>query len=290
LERFSAASLRTVPLILLGTAVYAFGLHYFVIPNELMEGGLTGVSLILNYALGLPVSYTTLILNIPLFWLGWKTIGKYAMAFTVLGTVSISAFLRAMEVAIARGWIAPFRFEQDFILTALYAGITLGAGLGLVFRFGGTTGGTDIIARLLNKKKGWSIGQIILIIDAVVLCTSLLYIPKEKVLYTLVAVFVASRVIDFITQGAYSAKAFTIITDRGKEVAAAVTREMDRGVTLFPAVGGFSNKDKTVVYSVIARNETRKMKAVVRSVDPNAFMIVSDVQDVLGEGFRANES
>lgn len=270
-----------------GTAVYAFGLHYFVIPNELMEGGLTGIALLLQYAFGLPVSVTTLVLNIPLFALGWKTMGKTAMMYTIWGVLTLSLFLRLMEIAIGRGYIVPFRSQQDFFLATLYAGLTIGIGLGIVFRFGGTTGGTDIVASLLSKSKNWSIGQVILSVDVLVIGSSLLYIPKEKVLYTLVAVFVASRTIDFINEGAYSAKAFTIVSDLAEEMAQVITREMDRGVTLFPAKGAYSQASKNVVYSVVARQEMRQLKAIVKRIDPQAFLIISDVHDVLGEGFRA---
>lgn len=270
----------------IGTAIYAFGLHYFVLPNELMEGGLTGISLLLHYSLDLPISVTTLVLNIPLFILGWKTIGRSAMLYTVLGAVALSFFLRVMEIGIERGWIVPFRTEQDFFLSTLYAGLTLGIGLGIVFRFGGTTGGTDIIASLLSKTRGWSIGQVILAVDVLVIGTSLLYIPKEKVMYTLVAVFVASRTIDFITEGAYSAKAFTIMSSDGELIAETITRELERGVTLFPAKGAYSQASKNVVYCVVSRQETRRLKTIVKRIDPNAFIVISDVHDVLGEGFK----
>lgn len=288
MNKYGKELLRSWLPITLGTAIYAFGLHYFIIPNELMEGGLTGIALLFNYSLDFPVSVTTLVLNAPLFFLGWKTIGKTAMIHTVFGTLMLALFLRIMEIAIEKNWIVPFQAENDFFLATLYAGVTLGIGLGIVFRFGGTTGGTDIVARLLNKTKGWSMGQIILVIDVLVIGTSLLYIPKEKVLYTLVAVFVASRTIDFITEGSYAAIAFTIMSDKGEELAQAITREMDRGVTLFLAKGAYSQTDKKVVYSVVSRQETRKLRMIVKEVDPHAFIIMSDVHDVLGEGFRGN--
>jgi len=280
------SSIHQVLMILLGAAIYAFSLHYFVISNELMEGGVTGISLLLKYAMGLPPSMTTLMLNAPLFLLGWKTLGRMQMALTVLGTLSLSFFLWVMELLIRKGWIIPFHTEQDYFLATLYAGLTLGAGLGIVFRYGGTTGGSDIIARLGNKKKGWSMGQVILTIDALVIGVSLFYIPQEKVLYTLVAVFVASKTIDFITEGAYAAKEFTIITEMGEELSRLITKELERGVTLFPAKGAFSQREKNVVYCVVGRSEVRRLKNLVRSVDPQAFMIISEVHDVLGEGFK----
>jgi uncharacterized membrane-anchored protein YitT (DUF2179 family) len=285
--RISPRSLfsRYLP-IMIGTAIYAFGLHYFIIPNLLMEGGITGIALLLNYSLSLPPSITTLVLNIPLFILGWHVFGKYTMASTIFGTVSLSFFLWLMELAIEYQWLNPFYTQDDYLLVALYAGVTLGAGLGIVFRYGGTTGGSDIIARIAQKKRGWSMGQFILVMDVVVIASSLFYIPKEKVLYTLVSVFIASRMIDFIQEGAYAAKAFTIITEHPEAVAAAITREMDRGVTLFPAKGAFSQEPKQVVYCVVYRHEMRRMKALIRDIDPRAFLVISDVHDVLGEGFR----
>nr|WP_150959824.1 YitT family protein [Aneurinibacillus sp. XH2] len=276
---------RNIIPIVLGTAIYAFGLHYFVIPNELMEGGMTGVSLLINYALGIPPSLTTLVLNVPLFLVGWRVFGNQAMALTVLGTLFLSFFLWTMEMLIGYGWIIPLAGE-DYFLVTLYAGVTLGAGLGVVFRFGGTTGGSDILARIINKRKGWSMGQIILAIDVLVIGSSLLYIPKEKVLYTIVVVFIASKMIDFVTEGAYAAKAFTIVTENGELLAHRVTSELERGVTIFPAKGAYSRKDKEVLYCVVARQEARRLKMIIRSVDPTAFIIIADVQDVLGEGFK----
>lgn len=275
--------------IMLGTAVYAFGLHFFVIPNELMEGGITGIALLLNYAAGFPPSITTLLLNIPLFFLGFRVFGRQPMTLTLLGTLSLSFFLWVMERLIGLGWIAPFVSRQDYLLAALYAGVTLGTGLGIVFRFGGTTGGADILARIGNKWRGWSIGQVILVLDVLVIGASLLYIPLEKVLYTLVAVFISSKMIDFITEGAYEARVFTIISDHGEEIARKITLELDRGVTLFPANGAFSGDPKIVIYSVVSRQEVRRMKQLIFSIDPSAFIIIGNVHDVLGEGFRPGE-
>ncbi|MFC4103699.1 YitT family protein [Paenibacillus xanthanilyticus] len=281
-----SALLRQVPLITLGTAIYAFGLQYFIIPNQLMEGGVTGIGVLLNYALGLPLSISTLLLNIPLFIIGWKVLGKSQMGLSIYGTVSLSFFLWLIEKGVEAEWIEPFQTSHDYILAALYAGVTTGAGLGIVFRFGGTTGGADIIARIASKTRGWSMGQIILTLDAFIIGASLLYISKEKVLYTLVIVFIAARVIDFIQEGAYAAKAFQVFTDHGPEISALITKEMERGVTLFDAKGAYSGQQKQVVYCVIARHEIRRLKTIIRSIDPRAFVVISDVHDVLGEGFK----
>ncbi|MZQ84430.1 DUF2179 domain-containing protein [Paenibacillus sp. 5J-6] len=273
--------------ITIGTAIYAFGLHYFVISNELMEGGVTGVALLLKYVLNVPPSVSTLVCNIPLFYLGWRVFGKGPMLYTIYGVVSLSFFLWVMEQLIHNNWLIPFHTTQDYFLATLYAGITLGTGLGLVFRFGGTTGGSDILARIGNKKRGWSVGQVILIIDVIVIGTSFLYLPKEKVLYSLVAVFVTSRLIDYISEGAHAAKAFTIISDEAVPLSEAITKELDRGVTLFPARGAYSGNNKEVLYCVVYRHETRRLRELIQSIDPRAFIIIGEVHDVIGEGFKA---
>ena len=150
--------LRLVLPILIGTAIYAFGLHYFVLPNQLMEGGVTGIAVLLNYAAGWPLSLSTLALNVPLFLLGWKTLGRGQMMYTFIGVVSLSAFLALMERLIALHWLIPFQSKQDYMLAALYAGVSLGTGLGIVFRFGGTTGGVDIIRASLHapEESAWA--------------------------------------------------------------------------------------------------------------------------------------
>jgi uncharacterized membrane-anchored protein YitT (DUF2179 family) len=278
--------LRMIVPILIGTATYAFGLHYFVIPNQLMEGGVTGIAVLLNYAAGWPLSISTLLLNIPLFLIGLKVLGRNQMLYTLLGIVSLSGFLALMEQLIEHRYLIPLQSTTDYMLAALYAGVTLGAGLGIVFRFGGTTGGVDIIARIVARYKGLSMGQIILTLDVLIIGLSLLFISVEKVLYTLVTVFVASKLIDFIQDGAYAAKAFSIISEHSEAIAAQITLELERGVTLFQAKGAFSGQHKQVVYCVVQRQEIRRLKSLVRNIDPRAFIVINEVHDVLGEGFR----
>lgn len=272
--------------IIVGTAIYAFGLLYFIIPNQLMEGGVTGITVLLNYAFNIPPSLSTLMLNIPLFLVGVKILGGRQSIYTGIGIVSLTFFLWLIEKWIDQGWIIPFQTEHDYILASLYAGVTLGAGLGIVFRFGGTTGGSDIIARIFNRKLGYSMGQVILALDILIIGASLLYIPLEKILYTLVAVFIASKVIDFIQEGAYSAKACTIISDKAPGIADRLTTELERGVTLIPAIGAYSKQAKHIAYCVVSRQEIRRLNEIAKSVDPRAFIIINDVNDVHGEGFK----
>lgn len=276
---------RIVP-ILIGSGIYAFSLHYFVIPNELMEGGVTGLSLLLFYVTGVPPSITTLLINFPLFLMGWKSLGRPAMVYSIIGTMGLSVSLWMMETWITVGSLHPFQSEEDMLLAALYAGVTIGGGLGIVFRFGGTTGGADIIAKLVHKWRGWRIGKTLLVIDAIVITSSLLYISLEKVLYTLVVAFIASNVIDFIQDGAYAAKAFMIISERPEEICTSIETQLQRGVTLLQAKGGHTYKDRKVVYCVVNKQEARKLKLMIKTIDPHSFVVINDVHDVLGEGFH----
>lgn len=278
--------LQAIIAIIAGSAIYAFGLLYFIIPNELMEGGVTGITVLLNYAFNISPSISTMVLNIPLFLIGLKILGKRQSIYTGIGIASLTLFLWLFELLINRGFVVPFRTEHDYILASLYAGVTLGAGLGIVFRFGGTTGGSDIIARIINRKFGFSMGQIILSLDILIIGLSLFYIPLERILYTFVAVFIASKVIDFIQEGAYAAKAFTIISDRAADIAEHISTEMERGVTLIPAVGVYSKQAKHMIYCIVSRQEIRRLTEIAKSLDPRAFIIINDVNDVHGEGFK----
>mgnify|MGYP000965999334 CR=1 FL=1 len=286
--RRTDGGIRVLVPVAAGTAIYAFGLHYFVIPNTLMEGGVTGIGILLYYIFGWPLSVTTLLLNVPLFAAGWKVLGRQSMAMTLYGTLCLIVSLWLMEQAVNAGLIVPLAGRGDLILPALYAGVTLGAGLGIVFRFGATTGGIDIAARILVRRYGWSMGQTILVIDAAVIGSSLFFVPVERVLYTLVVTFIASKVIDFVQEGAYSGKAFTIITDRGDEIAEAITRRLERGATILPARGGYTKAARDVVYCIVGRSEARALRQLVHEIDPKAFFAISDAHDVIGEGFREN--
>lgn len=278
--------MKTILPILLGTAIYAFGLLYFIIPNQLMEGGVTGITILLKYAFGISPSLSNLILNIPLFFIGWKVLGGRQIIYTGVGIGALTFFLWLFENMIHAGWISPFQTERDYILASLYAGVTLGSGLGIVFRFGGTTGGADIIARIMGRKYGFSMGQVILTLDILIIGLSLFYIQKENILYTLVAVFIATKVIDFIQEGAYAARAFMIISDHAEQIADTITKDMDRGVTLIPAIGAFSKQAKHIAYCVVSRQEIRRLSRIAKSIDPRAFIIISEVHDVHGEGFK----
>lgn len=273
---------KNIIMILLGALIFAFGVNYFTIPNRLAEGGLTGITLILKYLFNLSPALVNLVLNIPLFIIGWRELGRLSMLYTILGTTAFSLFLWLTE---GIGTPVP----DDLLLAALYAGVTVGLGLGIIFRFGGTTGGADIIARLLSKHLGWSMGRTMFAIDLTVILSSAYFLGREKAMYTLVAVFIGARVIDFVQEGAYAAKAALIISNSAAQISAEMMQEMNRGTTLLKGRGGYTGDDKEVLYCVVSRNELTRLKRVVHRVDPYAFIVVNDVHDVHGEGFSFSE-
>ncbi|WP_240375568.1 YitT family protein [Bacillus piscicola] len=273
-------------LIFFGSAIMSFGLVYFNMQNNLADGGFTGITLLLYFMFQINPALSNLVLNIPLFFIGWRLLGKTTFVYTVIGTVSISFFLWVFQ----EFPLLYLPLQDDMTLVALFAGVFLGTGLGIVFRFGGTTGGIDIIAKLGFHYFGWSMGRTMFVFDALVITSSLIYLDYREAMYTLVAVFVASKVIDIIQQGAYSAKAAFIISEKNEAISQAIMSEMDRGATFFRGIGTFTGSDKKVLYCVVGKNELVRLKNVVEKIDPHAFVTVNSVQDVIGEGFTLDEN
>lgn len=273
---------QNIVMILIGALICASGVNYFTIPNQLAEGGVTGITLILKYLFDFSPAIMTMVINIPLFILGWRELGNMSMLYTILGTTAFSLFLWLTEDI---GMPVP----DDILLAALYAGVSVGLGLGIIFRFGGTTGGVDILARLFHKHFGWSIGRTMFAFDLAVILSSAYFLGREKAMYTLVAVFIGSRVIDFVQEGAYAAKAAFIVSNSAVQISAELMKEMNRGATLLKGKGGYTGLDKEVLYCVVSRNEITRLKKMVHRVDPYAFIVVNDVHDVHGEGFSFTE-
>lgn len=283
---FYGLKIRNMVFILLGSAIFAFGLVNFNMQNNLAEGGLTGITLLLYFLFTIDPSISNLVLNIPLFFIGWKQLGRTSFIYTILGVVSLSVFL-----SIFQRFPVSMPLHEDMTLAALFAGVFIGIGLGIIFRNGGTTGGVDIIARLVEKHLGWNMGKTIFLFDLFVIGISwLLYLNYKEAMYTLLAVFIASKVIDFMQEGAYSAKGATIVSNRNPEISEKIMKEMERGVTILKGKGSFSKQDLEVLYCVVSRGEIFRLKQIITSIDPHAFVVVSDVHDVLGEGFTLDEN
>ncbi|MFT0559551.1 YitT family protein [Bacillus cereus] len=285
----SKLKMRNIIFILIGSAIFSFGIVNINIENHLAEGGFTGITLLLYFLFKFDPSYSNLILNIPIFFIGWRLLGRTTFLYTLIGTFSVSLFLwifQRYEVLNLH-----LNLQNDMTLAALFAGAFIGIGLGIIFKYGGTTGGVDIIARLAHKYVGWSMGKTMFMFDAVVIVVSILtYLSYREGMYTLVSVFIGAKVIDFMQEGAYAAKGATIISEKNDEIAAKILSEMERGATFLKAVGSYTKVERNVLYCVVAKNEIVKLKNIITSVDPHAFVAVSDVHDVVGEGFTLDEN
>jgi uncharacterized membrane-anchored protein YitT (DUF2179 family) len=262
-----------------GAFLFTFALNNFIIANRLAEGGLVGISLLGLYLYDIPVGITFFILNVPLLIIGWKRFGRIFILKTVWGVVTVSIF--------AELTIGLFEMSVgDKLLAALYGGVFSGIGLGIIFRYGGTTGGADIIARLVNHHFGWSMGRTMFLIDVVVITSTAFLIGKEKAMYSLVALFVAARVIDVVIEGVSNSRALFIVSDQSQQIARQIHDELERGTTLLKGVGGYTGRHKEVLYVVVSREEIGRVQEICREHDPNSFIVVNDVHDVLGEGFN----
>jgi uncharacterized membrane-anchored protein YitT (DUF2179 family) len=265
--------------ILAGSFLFTFGLNNFIIANKLAEGGFVGISLLGLYLYKIPVGLSFLILNIPLFLISWRRFGNVFVIKTVLGVVAVSVFAEFTKGLFTMG-------VNDRLLAALYGGVFSGLGIGLIFRCGATTGGADIIARFANQSLGWSMGRTLFMIDVIVITSTAFIVGKDNAMYSLVALFVASRVVDVVVEGVSTSKAMMIISDHTPEIADMIQRELERGTTLLKGTGGYTGQNKEVLYVVVSRDEIGRIQEMCRTIDPHAFLVVNDVHDVLGEGFN----
>ncbi|KJS83517.1 MAG: hypothetical protein JM58_12545 [Peptococcaceae bacterium BICA1-8] len=266
--------------IIIGSFLYAFGLNYFIIANHLAEGGFTGIALILYYTLGWPVGTVILIGNIPLLIISWKLWGWEFISKTILGVVATALFIN-----ISAGYQLPV---DDLLLAALYGGVSTGAGLGLVIRYGGTTGGADIIGRLFNHYWGIRMGKFYLVFDFLVISTVAIFFGLTISLYSLVTIFVFSRFADYIIEGLDAANQALIISEHSEQIAQAIDKELERGFTYIKGKGGYLGKDKEIILCVVGKWQIFRLKRIVKSIDSKAFVIVSDVYEALGEGFKTD--
>nr|WP_171001165.1 YitT family protein [Secundilactobacillus hailunensis] len=267
-------------MITIGCAAYAFALIKFNIANQLADGGISGVTLILKGLFNFNPAYSTILINIPLILFGYRFLGRRAIIYTLYGTVMLSVFLWIWQ-------LVPLSIDlhHDLFLAAMAAGITGGAGSGLLYRYGGTTGGTDIIARIFERFRGIPMGQTLLWLDILVLVVSLVYIDVRHMAYTILYSYVFSRLVNFILSGTYAAKGVLIISSKSQEIIDQVMTVMERGVSILHGEGGYSHKDRPVLYVVVSPSELHDLQMIVSELDKTAFMTIFDVNEAIGEGF-----
>ena len=276
-------------MIIVGSASFGVAIQNIYDPTGLVTGGFTGLAIIVKAITGqlmkggIPLWLTNTVLNIPVFILGYILMGRKFLGRSLFGTLMLSFWLYILPpLDLAQG---------DYMLAALFGGLFSGAGVGLVLRANGTTGGTDMVAALIHRKlRHYTVAQIMMILDGCIVLTGLFLFGIRSTLYAIVAIFVATKVSDSVLEGFNYSKAAYIITDQYEEIAKRIMEELDRGLTGLSAKGMYTNEDKCVLYCVVSMKEIVVLKELVSEVDRNAFVIVSDIREVLGEGFLEHEN
>jgi uncharacterized membrane-anchored protein YitT (DUF2179 family) len=266
--------------ILIGSVLFALSIDLFIVPNLIPMGGVTGISIIINHLFKFPIGTAIIIINIPIFLLGRNRIGTgFAIKSLISMTISslLVDFLASMPA-----------FTKDTLLASLYGGVIEGAGLGLIFSRGSTTGGIDIVSRLiLVRRPHMSIGKMMLIIDVcIVAASALLFQSFQVILYSFITLFASSVVIDKIINGINQAKVAMVISYNHEKLAGEIMRLMQRGVTVLEGKGSYTKQDRPVLLCVIPKHELFELKSIVRRLDPDAFVIFCEATEVLGLGFK----
>ena len=265
-----------------GSALTALALTIFLIPNKIAAGGVSGLATVVYYLTNFPVGIMMLIFNIPIFFLGVRVLGASFGARTIYGMIILSLFTDLLQPLVSP-------LTNDFLLATIYGGALGGLGLGIVFNSRGTTGGTDMVARLINHYTSFSIGQGLLLADGLVVLLAGIFFNAEVALYAAITILISSKTIDLVQEGFDIAKAVLIISPESERVKAEVINELDRGLTILKGYGGYTGNDKNVLLCIISRSEVVKLKRLVYQVDPDAFMIITNVHEALGEGFKEIE-
>ena len=281
-KRDVVVNVRDVVVIAFGCALGALSYTLFLIPHRIVPGGVSGLAMILHYLLKTPVGVMTILLNVPIFAWGMREIGRMFGIKSVIGLLLFSLLTDFFTYVVK---LQPA--TDNRILAAVYGGILLGVGLGIVFRGNGSTGGSDIIGQVLSRHSNFSTGVAIMVIDFVVISISGLTTRSvETALYGYGTLFLSSRIIDFVLEGWSYARALLIMSDKPEVVVGAITGDLGRGATRLKGIGGFSGSERDVIYCVVTKREVPMLKRYIKSIDPDAFVVITDVYEVLGEGFR----
>ena len=266
--------------ILIGSALYAAGFQFFLYPNAIVTGGVTGIAMIINYFSGFPVGVMTLIINVPLFIYSWKKFGLSFILASLAGTVLSSVMVDLFAMV-------PLEVTHEPLLGAIYGGIIKGFGLGIVYHTGATTGGVDIVAKFLRRKyQHINFSTFILALDAAVIAAfAIAFRRYDSAMYAIICMYIAAKVIDLVLYGAVNSKVCYIITDKSEEIKDGIVNGLHRGVTFLHGEGAWSGQAKHVILCVIKQSQIVELKHLVDAVDDKAFVIVSDSREVFGNGF-----
>jgi uncharacterized membrane-anchored protein YitT (DUF2179 family) len=275
------AIIRRALFIFLGAALVSVGLEIFLVPNKIIDGGIVGISIILSYMVNLPVGIFLLVLNLPFLYIGYKMIGK---------TFAFSTLFAIMVMSIGTWLLHPVPpLTIDPLLAAVFGGIIVGIGVGIVIRFGGSLDGTEIVAILFNKRIPFSVGEVVMFFNLFILGSAGFVFTWDRAMYSLIAYYIAFKMIDITIEGFDESKSVWIISDQYQEIGDTLTDRLGRGVTYLKGEGGFSGDEKKVIFVVITRLEEAKLKSIVDDIDPSAFLAVGNIHDVRGGRFKKKD-
>jgi uncharacterized membrane-anchored protein YitT (DUF2179 family) len=271
---------RTIA-ITIGAILMATGLEIFLVPNHVIDGGITGISIMLSHLTGVELGIFLFFINLPFVYLGFKQMGKTFAISTVYGIIILSIFTTLFHPIPA--------FTDDILLATVFGGIILGVGVGLVIRNSGALDGTEILAILINKKVPFSVGEIIMIVNVFILGTAGFVFGWDRAMYSLLAYMIATKAIDTVVVGLEESKSVWIISDEAEKIGEAVNARLGRGVTYLQGEGAFTGDDKKVIFSIITRLEESKLKTIVEEIDPTAFLAIADISEVRGGRFKKRD-
>jgi uncharacterized membrane-anchored protein YitT (DUF2179 family) len=281
-QRLSKAKIiKRATAIFIGAVLMAVGLEIFLVPNNVIDGGITGISIMLSHITGFPLGIFIFLLNLPFFFMGYKQIGKTFAISTLFGIIVLSVFTSLFHPVPA--------FTEDILLATIFGGMILGTGVGLVIRYGGALDGTEILAILINKKFPFSVGEIIMFFNIFILGAAGFVFTWDRAMYSILAYVIAFKTIDVVIKGLDESKSAWIISDNSEAIGDAIMNRLGRGVTYLSGEGAFSGDDKKVIFCVITRLEEAKLKEIVEENDPNAFLAIADMAEVRGGRFKKRD-
>lgn len=273
--------IKRTTMIVIGAILAGVGLEIFLIPNQVIDGGIVGISIMLSHLSGLKLGLFLFVLNIPFFFIGYKQIGKTFAISTIVGITVLSITTYLLHPVPA--------FTADILLATVFGGIILGTGVGIVIRNGGSMDGTEILSILINKKTPFSVGEIIMFFNFFILGSAGFVFGWDRAMYSYIAYFIAYKTIDIVIQGLDESKSVWIISDKYSIIGEAIMARLGRGVTYFNGEGAYSKENKKVIFCVITRLEEAKLKAIVEEIDSGAFVAVGNVSEVRGGRFKKKD-
>jgi uncharacterized membrane-anchored protein YitT (DUF2179 family) len=273
------AIISKILFIIIGATLYSLGLEIFLIPNHLIDGGVVGISIMANHFSYVPLGILTFVLNIPFFVIGYKQIGK---TFALSTTFSVICYSIGVSI------LKPIPgITHDILLASVFGGIIVGLGIGIIIRNGGSTDGTEVVAIILDKRINFSLGEIIMFFNFFILTTAGFIFGWDRAMYSLIAYFIAIKVIDIVVEGIDESKAVIIISDKHKDISEAIMDRLGRGITFLDGKGGYKGENKNVIYVVISRLEISKLKIIVNDFDEDALITIGSVE-TSGKSYKKN--